>query len=59
MNAIKKVIGTDQPHSQTLRVHRDNKETNKGLDIKLDANTNLLPNLGNNQDIKFTVLGIY
>lgn len=59
MNAIKRVISPEQQHQQqhhhALKLNHD-KETHKGLDIKLDSNTNLLPNLGNNQ-VQFSILG--
>lgn len=58
MNAIKRVINTpeQQPKHHALKVNHD-KETHKGLDIKIDSNTHLLPSLGNNQDLKFSILG--
>ena len=59
MNAIKRVISPQQQLQQkhyAVKVNHD-KETHKGLDIKLDSNTHLLPSLGNNQDLKFSIIG--
>lgn len=57
LDAIKKVISPEQPNQpQALKI-QVYKETHKGLDIKLDANTHLLPNLGNNQDLQFSLIG--
>lgn len=44
------------PHQKRASTF-DNKETYKGLDIAFDSKTNILPNLGNNQDFKFIMLG--
>lgn len=59
MNAIKRVISPEQQQKQkhhAVKINHD-KETHKGLDIKLDSNTHLLPSLGNNQDLKFSIIG--
>jgi hypothetical protein len=53
LDSIKKVI---KPQPQRTEIFHNVKETSKGLDIKIDANSNLLPNFGNNQAI-FTVAG--
>lgn len=50
-DTIKKVIQPKRTETHNI------KETSKGLDIKLDANTNLIPSFGNNKDTKFTVVG--